>query len=336
MQCPSCKNDLMVSVPPKGLGKLASLLFLTRYTCIRCGKSTWKFSFSNAKPKTISPVKPTLTTTSKNTYKQKKIVNTGAGLQKKLLPGKIFIALCCVALAAGGIWYLKTTVKSEPVIVSALRQPVNPDNLHFLAATQKPASLRNKREQNTLSSAQPEIVNPIQKKTSDRANPSFQEKSQKKQIQHIPLTPVPADNVKKQSTSPAQRPQEAQQPVAVKEQKKDSVEKEKLIPSQKQGVARLFKVYSQTTGNTVTVFLDIQGIFHDPFGFSLGDRYAVDIPGTWNHKGPWSYPVAEKRVNQMRLGLHPGKVRVVLDYNTKPKKQTIKRTPKGVAITLDY
>lgn len=64
-------------------------------------------------------------------------------------------------------------------------------------------------------------------------------------------------------------------------------------------------------------------------------RMVIDIPGNWKNSGKSVLPLKDDMIRRIRVGEHPGYLRVVMDlFGKNPLSPTIEEFPKGLSFTM--
>lgn len=71
------------------------------------------------------------------------------------------------------------------------------------------------------------------------------------------------------------------------------------------------------------------------FSLDSPPRRVIDLPGDWSYEGPQTFAIGAKKMDRLRMGLHPDKLRLVIDLSAeKSAEATIEAVPHGLRIFL--
>jgi hypothetical protein len=74
---------------------------------------------------------------------------------------------------------------------------------------------------------------------------------------------------------------------------------------------------------------------HSSFPLRAPPRWVIDLPGRWTYAGPKGFGIESPDVERVRLGVHPDKLRIVIDYNEKkPPEPIVKTMPHGLIVIV--
>ncbi|WP_043645291.1 AMIN domain-containing protein [Fundidesulfovibrio putealis] len=187
-----------------------------------------------------------------------------------------------------------------------------------------------------------------QKSTSGPDGPAAVQTSQASQP-GLDVNAVPGKSSKAQASKPAQSDQPAAktpQPLAGVSPAASSgasTPSEKALPDEKPAAAkgtRILEIKTQDKPGEFVLTIVTDGPVEKVTSFHAKGpaRLAVDLQGSWQSALGASTPVEGELFERIRLGAHPDKLRLVIDYRDKElsafSEQIVEKQPKGVVVRI--
>ena len=321
MQCKECGNDIMLSIEPEGWKKITRLLPLAEYRCLRCGSTTLRLSAAGYRTAAFKLIFVVL-------------VLAGMG-------AAVWFSNYNPVRKADGPEQVKVPVESPQEAPAAAEIPGDNEIVAespeksgqaSLPAQGDPAVIRGKVEPKPPVNATAEIAeNDPRDKPAASAVPDAASGSNIERKESV----TPQAPRKELPDSRDQAPKKL--PAALEAAGETAAETE---PAEKPGVngpetIDSVKIITEDSKPIISLLTDAQVSNVSKFSLASPPRWVVDLPGRWRYKGPTGMDVNVAGAKRVRLGVHPDKFRIVIDYEKqKPEEPVVRTVPPWLLIEI--
>lgn len=163
-------------------------------------------------------------------------------------------------------------------------------------------------------------------------------------VAEVPVTPAPSAEAEKSAPAApgktsGRAASKADKPLSAEPKAGPEASGRAACQPGEPGANRLLNITAQDGPDELRITVETQGVPEKTVvhKYKAPARIAVDFPGIWSGPVRPSLPVTSDVVEKIRLGLHPDKLRLVLDCREKdgvPPDPVIERQAKGLVIRV--
>jgi hypothetical protein len=296
LRCKRCGKDLMLSIVPKGPGRIFRLSPITALRCLRCGKRTWTLApiFQRISPMGV-------------------VIILGLGL----------FAFSILRLDIGG--------RPNSTVSEKTPQPAQKATAPKTAADPAEPQSPPVPKEEALQAALPaqEKTEALEEVEALEDTVRLEDSEGFEDIEAVSALPP---KVKEKTPPPAKVHSPAPKAPPRPTQNEKVEQGRALVPS----VFLLEKVTAQEAGDALVILIRTPSRVKDYSAFTLASppRLVFDAPGTWRYEGSKEISVGKKGVTRLRIGVHGDKLRIVIDMTKTPPEPVLSADPEGLSIIL--